>query len=105
VAAEVQPQIYKICGTPAGTSLGLEDMVVLKLVVQLLKRWRDVAYAKSIELAPISIVADNAGREFIPAGRVSERRPARHTGGNCFRNTRQRTLGCVNPSNPQRGPE
>jgi len=29
--------------------------------------------------------ADNRCRDFIPAGRVSERRPARHTGGNCFR--------------------
>jgi hypothetical protein len=55
VAAEVQPE-FKRFAEPLPGQVSVEDMVVLKLVVQLLKRWRDVAYAKSIELAPISIV-------------------------------------------------
>ena len=55
VAAEVQPE-FKRFAEPLPEQVSAEDMVVLKLVVQLLKRWRDIAYAKSIELAPISIV-------------------------------------------------
>jgi hypothetical protein len=51
----VQPE-FKRFAEPLPGQVSVEDMVVLKLVVQLLKRWRDVTYAKSIELAPISIV-------------------------------------------------
>jgi hypothetical protein len=62
-AAEVQPE-FKRLAEPLPEQVAAEDMVVLKLVVQLLKRWRDVAYAKALDIAPISIVLTTLAGNF-----------------------------------------
>ncbi len=55
IAEDIQLKSIRLA-EPLPDQVAAEDMVVLKLTVQLLKRWRDIAFSKNIDVAPISIV-------------------------------------------------
>jgi hypothetical protein len=63
IAEDKQPD-FKRFVEPLPDQVVSDDMVVLKLVVQLLKRWRDIAYRNNCELAPISIVLTTLAGHF-----------------------------------------
>jgi hypothetical protein len=63
IAAGRQPEFRKFV-EPLPDQVAAERMVVLKLIVQLMKRWRDVAYANDCEVAPISIVLTTLAGRF-----------------------------------------
>jgi Second Messenger Oligonucleotide or Dinucleotide Synthetase domain len=63
VAEEIQVKAIRFA-EPLPDQVAAEDMVVLKLTVQLLKRWRDLAFAHNLDVAPISTVLTTLAGNF-----------------------------------------
>lgn len=63
VAEDIQVKAIRLA-EPLPDQVAAEDMVVLKLTAQLLKRWRDLAFARNLDVAPISIVLTTLAGHF-----------------------------------------
>jgi hypothetical protein len=63
VAGDIQVKAIRMA-EPLPDQVAAEDMVVLKLTVQLLKRWRDLSFARNLDVAPISIVLTTLAGHF-----------------------------------------
>jgi hypothetical protein len=72
ISQDIQVKAIRLA-EPLPNQVAAEDMVVLKLAVQLLKRWRDLVFARNLELAPISIVLTTlAGNHYSRQDSVND---------------------------------